>query len=417
MTDMSYTSYQPGVTKLDLVQYFTLHSPPFTLSDKSATMRPQRSMVNPMSTAQNTTYRAAIDRVMPYSPGKPIEEVARELGLDPKNIIKLASNENPLGPRRWLSKRCANTRPTCASIRTATATSCACHWRPRSASAGNNSWSGRGSDEIMHMLSIAYLQEGDEVVMGDPPFSMYEISTLLMGATPVKVPLRADYAHDLEAMAAAVTPRTKLLYLANPHNPTGAMNTAAEVETLLARVPEQVLVVLDEAYYEYAVRDDYPHTLEFLRAGKNVLIMRTFSKIYALAGLRIGYAICLRPAVLQAINQVREPFNVANLAQWAAIASLQDPRQVTRSRAVNEAGKAYLYAAFTRMGLPYVPTQANFILVDTLQPCREVFGKLLREGVIVRTGDIFGYPTKIRVTIGTEAENARFIDALERVLG
>ena len=274
---------------------------------------------------------------------------------------------------------------------------------------------GRGSDEIMHFLAIAYLQEGDEVIMGDPPFSMYEISTLLMGANPVKVPLRADYAHDLQAMAAAVTSRTKFIYVANPHNPTGAMNTAAEVEAFLACVPERVLVILDEAYFEYVTRDDYPDALAYVKAGRNVLAMRTFSKIYALAGLRIGYGVCRRAQVLQALNQVREPFNVANLAQWAAIASLRDAQQVTRSRAVNEAGKAYLYAAFTRLGLPYVPTQSNFILVDTLQPCREVFAKLLRAGVIVRTGDIFGYPTKIRVTIGTEEENARFIRAIEEL--
>jgi len=370
-----------------------------------------------MSTALDTAYRTAIDRVTPYSPGKPIEEVARELGLDPKTIIKLASNENPLGPSPLAIEAL---RAHAADVRVYPDSDSFELRQVLSASIGVDGEQliiGRGSDEIMHFLSIAYLQEGDEVIMGDPPFSMYEISTLLMGATPVKVPLRADYAHDLQAMANAVTPRTKLLYLANPHNPTGAMNTKAEVEGLLARVPEHVLVILDEAYYEYVVRDDYPCTLDYLRAGKNVLIMRTFSKIYALAGLRIGYAICLRPTVLHAVNQVREPFNVANLAQWAAIASLQDPHQVARSRAANEAGKAYLYAAFARMGLPYVPTQANFILVDTLQPCREVFGKLLREGVIVRTGDIFGYPTKIRVTIGSEAENARFIAALERVLG
>jgi histidinol-phosphate aminotransferase len=153
-----------------------------------------------------------------------------------------------------------------------------------------------------------------------------------------------------------------------------------------------------------------------VKEGRNVIVLRTFSKIYALAGLRVGYGICCRPEVLQCIGQVREPFNVANLAQWAAIASLRDPDQVARSRKVNEEGKAFLYTAFARMGLPYVPTESNFILVDTKQPCREVFGKLLREGVIVRTGDIFGYPTMIRVTIGSTAENARFIEALERVL-
>lgn len=372
--------------------------------------------MDPMSIAQNTPYRAAIDRVTPYSPGKPIEEVARELGLDPKSIIKLASNENPLGPS-----------PLAMDAIRAHAADVLLYpdndsYELRQVLASHLGVTpeqlviGRGSDEIMHFLSIAFLQEGDEVVMGDPPFSMYEISTLLMGANPVKVPLRADYAHDLEAMADAITPHTKLVYVANPHNPTGAMNTTAEVDAFLARVPEQVLVILDEAYCEYVTRNDYPDSLHYLRAGRNVMAMRTFSKIYALAGLRLGYGICLRPQVLQAINQVREPFNVANLAQWAAIASLNDPNQVKRSVAANEAGKAFLYAAFERMGLPYVPTQSNFILVDTLKPCREVFANLLREGVIVRTGEIFGYPTKIRVTIGTADENARFIAALERVL-
>ena len=368
-----------------------------------------------MSTLAQTVHRAAIDQITPYVPGKPIEEVARELGLDPQAIIKLASNENPLGP----SPRAVEAmRAHLHDVRLYPETD---GYPLRVALADflgvdkDQLTIGRGSDEVMHFLALAYLEEGDEVLMGDPPFSMYEISTKLMGATPVKVSLR-DYAHDLPAMADAVTARTKFIYVANPHNPTGAMNTADELDAFLARVPEKVLVLLDEAYYEYVVREDYPDTLRYVREGRNVMVLRTFSKIYALAGLRVGYGICSRPEVLQAINQVREPFNTANFAQWAAIASLQDPDQVLRSRAANEEGKASLYAAFARLGLPFVPTQSNFILVDTLQPCREVFVKLLQQGVIVRTGDIFGYPTMIRVTIGSAAENARFIAALERAL-
>jgi len=372
--------------------------------------------MDPMSIANKTSYRAAIDNITPYSPGKPIEEVARELGLDPNSIIKLASNENPLGPSPLAIEAI---REHAADVRLYPDND---SYELRNALAAHLGVTaeqliiGRGSDEIMHFIAVAYLCEGDEVVMGDPPFSMYEISTLLMGANPVKVPLRADYAHDLQAMAQAITPRTKLVYIANPHNPTGAMNTTDELDAFLAQVPEHVLVILDEAYYEYALRADYPDSLTYARAGRNVLVMRTFSKIYALAGLRIGYGICMRPEVMQALNQVREPFNVANLAQWAAIASLRDPQQIPRSREVNEAGKAYLYAAFERLGLPYVPTQSNFILVDTLQPCKDVFRLLLSKGVIVRTGDPFGYPTKIRVTIGTPEENTRFIEALESVL-
>jgi histidinol-phosphate aminotransferase len=188
------------------------------------------------------------------------------------------------------------------------------------------------------------------------------------------------------------------------------------VEAFLDAVPGRVIVVLDEAYCEYVVSPDYHDGLAAVREGRNVIVMRTFSKIYALAGLRVGYGICSRPEVMQAMHQVCEPFNTANLGQWAAIASLQDPEQVRRSVACNEAGKVQLYAAFARMGLPYVPTQSNFILVDTKAPCREVFGRLLRQGVIVRTGDVFGYPTMIRVTIDTAENNTRFLTALENVL-
>lgn len=370
-----------------------------------------------MSTMIPTPYRAAIDSVTPYSPGKPIEEVARELGLDPQAIVKLASNENPLGPspraveamREKLGQTKLYPDSDSYELRHALA--------PRFGVDPAQIVVGRGSDEIMHFLAVAYLEAGDEVVMGDPPFSMYEISTKLMGATPVKIKLREDYAHDLNGMLAAITSKTKLLYIANPHNPTGAMNTAAEIDAFMARVPEHVIVILDEAYAEYVTRDDYPDSMQYVQAGKNVIVMRTFSKIYALAGLRVGYAISSRTEVLHAMKQVQEPFNVPNLGQWAAIASLNDPEQVPRSVASNEAGKAMLYAAFDRMGLPYVPTQTNFILVEVRQPAAEVFAQMLQQGVIVRSGAGLGYPTKIRVTLGTEDENLKFLRALETVLG
>ena len=370
---------------------------------------------NSVTTVITTPHRAAIDKITPYSPGKPIEEVARELGLEPSSIVKMASNENPLGPsplaveamRAHLEDVRLYPETDGYPLRVALADALGVD--------RDEVTIGRGSDEVMHFLALAFLEEGDETIMGDPPFSMYEISTKLMGATPVKVPLK-NFAHDLPAMADAITERTKFIFLANPHNPTGAVNTAAEVDAFLARVPERVLVILDEAYFEYVTRDDYPDTLRYVREGRNVIVLRTFSKIYALAGLRVGYGICRRPEVLQAINQVREPFNTANLAQWAAIASLGDPEQIARSVKVNEAGKTYLYGEFERMDLPCVPTQSNFILVDTRQNCREVFGKLLKQGVIVRTGDVFGYPTMIRVTIGNAEENARFIASLENAL-
>lgn len=366
-----------------------------------------------MSTETRTSHRPAIDAITPYAPGKPIETVARELGLDPASIIKLASNENPLGPSplavEAMRAHLEDVRVYPDSDSFALRHALAAHIGLEA----DQFILGRGSDEIMHFLAVAYLEEGDEVVMGDPPFSMYEISTKLMGAKPVKIPLK-NFAHDLQAMADAITPRTKLLYIANPHNPTGAMNTKAELDAFFARVPAHVLVILDEAYYEYATDAEYPDTRVYLQEGRNVLVMRTFSKIYALAGLRVGYAFTNRPEILYALNQAREPFNIANLGQWAAIASLQDPGQVQRSREVNEAGKADLYAAFERLDLPYVPTQTNFILVDVKQPCIEVFNALMREGIIIRAG--LGYPTMIRITIGTPEQNARVISALEKVL-
>ncbi len=362
-----------------------------------------------------TKYRKAIDSITPYSPGKPIEEVARELGLDPSSIIKLASNENPLGPSPLAIEAM---RSHLGDVRLYPDSD---SYELRQAIAkylnveGNQVIVGRGSDEIMHFIAVAYLEEGDEVIMGNPPFSMYEISTLTMGATPVKIPLK-NYAHDLQAMADAITDKTKIIYIANPHNPTGAVNTNTELEAFLARIPDHVLIVLDDAYYQYATDPEYPDSMSYLDSGKNILVMHTFSKIYSLAGLRVGYAVSKRKEVIFALNQVREPFNVANIAQWAAIASLNCPDQIKKGREINEAGKQLMYAAFDEMEMEYVPSNANFILVDVGKPCRAVFNGLLKLGVIVRTGDIFGYPNKIRVTIGTAEENARFIKSLKQVI-
>jgi len=219
-----------------------------------------------MNSTNQTPYRAAIDMITPYSPGKPIEEVARELGLDPTSIIKLASNENPLGPSPLALEAI---REHAEDVRLYPDSDSYSLRQALSGKIGVEADQiiiGRGSDEIMHFLAVGYLHEGDEVIMGDPPFSMYEISTKVMGATPVKVPLK-NYAHDLPAMANAITPRTKILYIANPHNPTGAMNSKAEIDAFLARVPDRVLVVLDEAYAEYATRADYPDSLEIRTGG------------------------------------------------------------------------------------------------------------------------------------------------------
>jgi histidinol-phosphate aminotransferase len=343
-------------------------------------------------------------------PGKPIEEVERELGIT--NIVKLASNENPLGPsplaldaiQGALKSLALYPDGACYSLIQALAR----HWDV----APENLICGNGSDEIIHYLGLAFLRPGDEVLTGDPSFVRYESAAVLNQAEFIATPLRNQY-FDLDAMAERLNDRTRMVFIANPNNPTGTMVGRKAVERFIARCPEHTIVVMDEAYYEYVDDPDYPCSWDYVRAGRNVVILRTFSKIYALAALRVGYGMA-RPEIIRALNQVREPFNVNTLAQAAAVASLRDPNQVPRSREVNSRGKEYLYATFQRLGLPYVETQANFVLVDMKQPSRPVADALERRGVIVRV--LGGLANYLRVTIGRPQDNERFVDALEAVL-
>jgi histidinol-phosphate aminotransferase len=351
-------------------------------------------------------------RLKPYVPGKPIEEAKREYGLT--DVCKLASNENALGPSPLAV---AAIREAAANIGLYPDAACyqltrdlAAHWgvEPENLILGN------GSDEIIQFLGLAFVRPGDEILTGTPSFVRYEAAAVLNNGVLIEVPLR-DYRFDLGAMAGRLSERTRVVFIANPNNPTGTMVTRAELERFLDRVPDQAIVAMDEAYFEYADSPDYPDSWEYVRQGRNVIVLRTFSKIYALAGLRVGYGMA-RPELIRYLHQVREPFNVNSLAQAAACASLRDPDQVERSRRMNREGKAMLTAAFDSMGLPYAPTEANFILVDVKRECRAVYEGLLRRGVIVRTGDIFGLPTHLRVTIGTAAENERFLRELRAVL-
>jgi histidinol-phosphate aminotransferase len=352
-------------------------------------------------------------RLKPYVPGKPIEEVQREYGLT--DIVKLASNENPLGPS---ARAVAAMREAAAHVALYPDASCyrltqalAVHWRV----APENLILGNGSDEIIQFIGMAFLEPGDEVLTATPSFVRYEAAATLNNASLIEVPLR-DFRFDLPAMAERLSPRTRVVFIANPNNPTGTIVMRTELERFLDRVPARALVVMDEAYFEYADAPEYPDGWEYVRQGRNVVVLRTFSKIYGLAGLRVGYGMA-RPELIRYLHQVREPFNVNSLAQAAAIASLEDPEQVERSRQVNREGKAALTTAFDAMGLPHVPTEANFVLVDVKRNCREVFEGLLRRGVIVRTGDIFALPTHLRVTIGTAEQNERLLQALRGVLG
>ncbi|MBI3912435.1 MAG: histidinol-phosphate transaminase [Armatimonadetes bacterium] len=362
--------------------------------------------------AQPPSVPLHVQRLIPYSPGKPIEEVKRELGLT--DVIKLASNENPLGPspRALAAMQAAAAHVglypdgSCYSLVQALAR----HWDVPT----EYLIAGNGSDEIIHFLGLAYLRPGDEVLSCEPTFVRYQSAAILNQAEYIAPPLR-DFRYDLAAMAERLSPRTRMVFIANPNNPTGTIVAAAEMRRFLDLVPESAIVVVDEAYCEYATSPDYPQTWPYVREGRNVVVLRTFSKIYALAGLRVGYGIA-RPEIIAALHQVREPFNVSSLAQAAAMASLEDREQVERSRRTNREGLVQLTAGFARLGLRWVPSQANFILVDVGRPCVPVFQALLRRGVIVRTGDIFGLPTWLRVTVGTAAENERFLGALSAAL-
>jgi histidinol-phosphate aminotransferase len=364
-------------------------------------------MLNPESLC-----RKCILNLTPYVPGKPIEEVKREFGID--DIIKLASNENPLGPsplaveamKSALDNVALYPEGSCYELRNAVAEHLAVE--------PDMIIFGAGADEVIHYMGVALLDEGDEIVQGHPSFVQYVAASTLMNCRAHLVPLR-NWTHDLDAMLAKVNERTKMFFITNPNNPTGTIVTADQVEAVLDALPERCILVLDEAYYEYADDPGYTRSVEWIKQGRNVIALRTFSKIYALAGLRVGYGIA--PASLVALlERVRLPFNVSSVAQAAAVASLKDPNQVARTREQNRRSKEYYYREFEKLGLPYTPTQANFVWVDLQRDCKKVFVELLKRGVIVRTGDIFGYPTHIRVTTGTDEQSERFIVALREVL-
>jgi histidinol-phosphate aminotransferase len=274
---------------------------------------------------------------------------------------------------------------------------------------------GHGSDELIHNIGLAFINPGDEVMMCSGPFSQYEFTAKLMDGTPVYAPMR-EFRYDVEEMARRLSPRTKVVFIGNPNNPTGTMVTEEELARLMEAVPESAIVVLDEAYYEYVEDERYPESLGLVGEGRAVIVLRTFSKIYALAGLRVGYG-ATTAELADALARVREPFNVSSVAQAAALASLEDGEQVERTRRLNRESKQYLYGEFERLGLSYTRSEANFVWVDMGRDCREVFTELLRRGVIVRTGDVFGAPTHVRVTTGTQEQNRRFASALEEVLG
>lgn len=348
-----------------------------------------------------------------YQPGKPIEETARELGMNPEDIVKLASNENSLGP----SPRAINAM--CAAAAGA-------HIYPDGASftlrskladmfgvAFEQTVVGSGSSEIIELLCHACLNEKAELIAAKHSFSMYPIMCKLFGATYVEVDNKADWSHDLMGMLKAITPDTRLIFITNPTNPVGTMVYQEEIDAFMEKVPGHVVVAFDEAYIDFA--DEKPDTLKYVKQGKNVILLRTFSKAYGLAGLRAGYGITT-PEIADLLNKARTPFNMNLMAQSATVAALDDKEHIAASvKMVNE-GKKQFYAAFDSWGIPYIPSHGNFILVKTGKG-REVFNSCLSKGVILRHMDGYGLPEYIRITVGNQTENARCLEVLKEVCG
>ena len=353
-----------------------------------------------------------VSDLIPYVPGKPVEELERELGIT--GSIKIASNENPIGPSKLaisaLQKSIGelNRYPDgdCFYLKKILA--------EKLGVKESNLIIGNGSNEVIEIIARTYLSDKDEAVYGEHAFIVYPIVTQAIGAGHVVSPM-PELVHDLEDFASRITDKTRIIFLANPNNPTGTIFRKSEFEKFLDRVPDNVIVIVDEAYFEYVEDKEYPDSLEYLNLGKNIVTVRTFSKIYGLAGLRVGYGIG-NEEIISYVNRVREPFNVNSLAQAAAEAALDDTEHIERTKSINNTGMEYLAAEFERLGIPYTPSYTNFILMYLETDPMPVYNSLLKEGVIVRPVGGYGLKSHLRVSVGLEEENKRFVTALEKVL-
>jgi histidinol-phosphate aminotransferase len=353
-----------------------------------------------------------VQKISPYQPGKPIEELERELGIH--DIIKLASNESPLGCSPLVLTAIESGMnelalyPDGNGFVLKKALSDFYHRPMEEITLGN------GSNDILEFVARAFLTVGDEAIYAQHSFAVYPLVVQAVGATGITVPAK-NWGHDLAAMAAAITPKTRIIFIANPNNPTGTWVEKDELDAFFKTVPENVLVVLDEAYGEYVDTPGFPDGLDYLSRYSNVIVSRTFSKAYGLAGLRVGYAFA-HPDITNVLNRVRQPFNVNALALRAAVAALSDQSFVARARALNTEGMRKMTAGIEALGLSVIPSRGNFLCIDLKREGLPVYEALLRKGVIVRPVANYGMPNFLRVTIGTKAENQRFLTALHAVL-
>jgi histidinol-phosphate aminotransferase len=354
-----------------------------------------------------------IRAIAPYQPGKPISELAREMGIEEARIIKLASNENPRGVSPLARRAIEATLPELARYPDGNGFELKQALARRTGMPQERIVLGNGSNDVLEMAARAFLAPGLAAVYSQHAFAVYPLAVQAAGATGIEVPAR-DYGHDLAAMRRAVTPATRLVFIANPNNPTGTLVPAGDLEAFIANLPREVLLVLDEAYNEYLLPEHRSDSIAWLARFPNLVVTRTFSKVYGLAGLRVGYAFAAA-GVADLMNRVRQPFNVNSIALAAATAALDDTGFVRESFELNRSGMRQLTGAFARLGIEYIPSHGNFVSFR-VGDAALVYQKLLRAGVIVRPIASYGMPQHLRVTIGLEAENARFVAALEQAL-
>lgn len=366
-----------------------------------------------MTVMTKELYKPYIEAVKPYEPGKPIKELEREMGL--RNIVKLASNENPLGPSRKALRAMRYALQECHLYPEGSCHYLAARLAKELQVDMDRIIVGNGSNEIIELLVRGFVSPGDQVLSSDCSFLVYPILTQVAGGDYVSVPMK-DYRYDLKGLLSAITDKTKLIFIANPNNPTGTYVSAREVEEFVAQVPKDVLICFDEAYVDFVEARDFPKTLDFIhRNYPNVIILRTFSKSYGLAGLRVGYGVMSKQLTCY-LHKIRQPFNVNLLAQAGATAALDDRFFLWRTKHLVSRGRKYLYKRFDRLKLRYLPSEANFVLVDVGCDGQKVFEALLKKGMIVRSMKAYGLATWIRVTVGRRSQNAQFYRLLKNYL-
>ena len=352
-------------------------------------------------------------KIQPYEPGKPIEVLRRELDLEGE-ISKLASNENPLGPsplaieaiRKSLEEGHLYPDNSCYQLRTRLAEHL--EVSPKNLSVGN------GTTELILLMGMTFLNPGETFIMSESSFIMGKLVAQVMDSNLIEVPLK-NYRHDFETILKSITNDTKIVYLDNPMNPIGTMMTQSEVSKFMEKIPEDIIVAFDEAYYEYVNDEDFPNTIKYIKEKKNVIVLRTFSKLYGLAGFRVGYCIA-KEDFIEAIKKASPPFSVNRFAQIGALAALDDKDHIKKTKEINEAGKRLLHEHLDKMSVFYIPSETNFVTLDVKTDANKIAAELQKKGVIVRPLTMYGKPTFLRVTIGTLEQNKRFIETFKQII-